>query len=220
MPSSAAEWLQGLGVAQLVDSADALSQSYASTWAVSRGLRRSAVPEMLGLVELGAIEFALSPYFLHFPVPDGTAFQLSNILATPLSFPIAVGPLFVLPSIFKTDCGPFIEHSRKAPEDIKPWDVFLFAGDMSKAEIWELSDLLPDYGAVSRLTSRLANSYEAVGLGPSIVDSGLLVAQGLVWASRLALLRNEPVEVVAEATDLVTQFNSRAGGEGRDRLEY
>lgn len=199
-----ADWLQDLKVGQFAEGTEAQAQLYANQWAPRILLGRSGVgdmtPEFLAdFVELGATEFALAIYFVHGLSTDATTFApLEGVPA--LSFPIPVFPGHVAMAIFKTDCGPFIEHGRKRPEEIQPWDVFLFSGDMSKAEVSQTTDLLPRYEAITSLVETLSIRFTEVGLHDAVEESGLLAAQGLVWAARLALLRGEGADAVRNAT--------------------
>jgi hypothetical protein len=87
-----------------------------------------------------------------------------------------------------------MEHSRKDPSELKPWDVFTFAGDMSKVELLDIPgdvNALAEPGIMQYIIDKLAEQYIQAGFRSRVVESGLLDAQGLVWFAKLALLRGQ-----------------------------
>jgi hypothetical protein len=87
-----------------------------------------------------------------------------------------------------------MEHRQKARSELRPWDVFAFAGDMSKFELLGISDdinALADPKIMQAMVEALVDRYNRAGLGSRVVESGLLAIQGLVWFAKLALLRGE-----------------------------
>lgn len=213
MPSPFAEWLQSVGVIHLTEDAVRMAGTYGDAWLQERGTSDADGGYHSAFLELAAAEFALGRQFFYALSDDGRSLSRASIF--PLeSFPVAVGPLDTAIAMMKTDCGPFAEHSRRPLEEIRPWDVFVFSGDMSKAELWDITQLLPDYEALVRLSEHLAERYRDVGLHESMEESGLLAAQGLVWATRLALLRGDDVEVVGSRTPFVSQFLTRRQADG------
>jgi len=127
---------------------------------------------------------------------------LTDLPQPPQAFPITVSHRAVADAIYKTDCGPFAEHRLKTSDELKPWDVFTFAGDMSKFELLGVSDdvnALADHKIMELMIDSLAEQYTRAGLGGRIVESGVLAAQGIVWFSKVTLLRGDDY---TEARDL------------------
>lgn len=195
MPPLPSRWLSEIGLAEFEASAINGITSYAQIWAAAREQADVAVDSFQAFVELGAVEFALAPYFRR-----GVRFAGPNqmVLEPPQPnqvFPLQVGDEATADAIFKTDCGPFLEHARKAVDEIRPWDVFTFAGDMSKFELLLPGagnvNVLADPKAMQGMMDALAQRYNRAGLGSQVVGSGVLAAQGIVWSAKLALLRGE-----------------------------
>jgi len=108
--------------------------------------------------------------------------------------PIYVSDSAAADAVYKTDCGPFMEHLQKERSQLRPWDIFTFAGDMSKVELLGYSDdinVLADPKVMQTAMEALAERYDRAGLGNRVVESGLLAAQGVVWFAKLTLLRGE-----------------------------
>ena len=187
MTSSPSDWLSEIGLAQFDYSAVANIQSYAEEFARDRG-----VEFFRAFLELGAADFALAPLYPR-PLPAGQRTILDKLQQPPPSFPVSVSDIHVAYAIFKTNCGPFSEHPQKSPSELAFWDVFTFAGDMSKLELTGLTNVnnLADPANMQTLVDNLGKQYEEAGLGSPIVESGLMAAQGLVWFAKLAVLRGE-----------------------------
>jgi hypothetical protein len=181
--SHPSEWLVELGIIHLEPaSAELLSRYDASM--VERGLAPERQDFARDYVELGAVDFALGGRMI-------ASAQDEKLAASAL--PVTITPSHLGLSLFKTNCGPFGEHGRKAPEELQPWDVFAFAGDMSKAELLGVRGVneLATVEGMQDFIARLARRYGDAGLSKAVVDSGLLAAQGVVWFAKLALLRGE-----------------------------
>ena len=184
MPSHPSEWLAEMRLARFgADAAEFLSRYRA--WSAERSLVTERPDFAQDYVELGAVEFALAPRIV------SAALELQPVISPAL--PVDILPTHLGLAALKTNCGPFVEHRRKAPDELQPWDMFTFAGDMSKAELLEVRNIndLATLKSMERFVARLAKRYEDAGLGPALVDSGLLSAQGIVWFAKLALLRGE-----------------------------
>jgi hypothetical protein len=129
------------------------------------------------LVCLSAAEFSLMPLITR---PSGSVL--------PLQSPIAVPPEAVRIAAGKVDCSYMDVHRRKEKlENIRLWDVMLFAGDMSKIELLGSQELtLEDLETtVQGLEERYQRSESSVGR--AIGESGVLRIQGLLWKAKLAL---------------------------------
>jgi hypothetical protein len=128
------EWLSDIGLAKFTHSAISDIEQYASAWAEARGETDPEQHSFWAFTELEAAEFAMAPLY------RGSFFAgrneiLGDMLPPSHRFPVQVGDLDAADAIYKTDCGPFLEHSRKNPWELRPWDIFAFAGDMSKFEL-------------------------------------------------------------------------------------
>ena len=194
MPPLPSQWLREIGLAEFAPSAISDVRLYAQAWAQTRNEAVIEEESFRAFIEFGATEFALAPLYrgsLH--TEQG---QILRAAPQPSQvFPIRVSDSAVADAVYKTDCGPFMEHSRKDPSELRPWDIFVFAGDMSKLELLGLSgDDVIEFagpGNMQIVVDALAGLYNRAGLGSRVVESGLLAAQGLVWSAKLALLRGE-----------------------------
>jgi hypothetical protein len=174
--AEAAEWLSAL---ELFD--------FAPTDLVRApvGLNTVGPPDQLiNLIELNAAEMALfsSTEFID------TVVQAQH----EVSLPIPVTSRELVFALFKTNCGPFFEHGSKALDEIKLWDVFLFAGDMSKFE-WLTPSLAPqdlarDEG-VESFVGALRDRYRAVG--GALIE--LTELQAFLWRAKVQVLIREPL---------------------------
>jgi len=192
MTTHAFDWLSMIGLADFQESARADAESYADTYYENFAGVRDEEP-FRAFIELGAVEFALAPLY-HNPIRTGQGIILGNVQQPPPGFPVSVSDRHVAYAIFKTDCGPFFEHSWKTPNEITLWDVFTFAGDMSKVELMGFANdvnTLANPDRMQALIDDLGRRYIEAGLGYPIVESGLLDAQGLIWFAKLAVLRGE-----------------------------
>ncbi len=177
------EWLAEMGMIHLEPGTpELLKQS--RTWLVESGLAPERPDFAQDYVELGAVEFALSDRMV-------AATQDEKLAASAL--PVNIMPNHLNLSFFKTNCGPFGEHGHKAVDELQLWDMFAFAGDMSKAELLGVRGVneLATVEGMQDYIARLARRYGDAGLRTAVVDSGLLSAQGVVWFAKLALLRGE-----------------------------
>jgi len=204
MPQPPSDWLRNIGLAEFTPSAIGDIGLYAETWV---GREVAHTEEFRAFIELGAVEFALAPLYRG-TLSSGATRILEGIQQPNPVFPVGVSDRNAADAIYKTNCGPFSEHSRKSREELRPWDVFAFAGDMSKFELLrrsgdvEVSDdvnALSDPRIMQTALDALARRYTDAGLGSRVVESGLLAAQGLIWFAKLALLRGEDY---TEAQDL------------------
>lgn len=205
MPSLPSEWLREIGLAEFDRSAAADVGAYAAQFARSRG-----VEFFQAFTEFGAAEYALAPLY-HSGLSAGGQFILGATSQAYPTFPVHVSDSDVSSAIFKTNCGPFDEHARKAPGQLRFWDVFAFAGDMSKIELMGFGDdvnALADPDRMEALIEALAERYQRAGVGDRVVESGLLAAQGLVWFAKLALLRGEDY-TAAPSQRFVSRFSRR-----------
>ncbi len=195
MPPLPSEWLRDKRVAEFTPSALSDIDVYAHEWSVLRGVDSDQQNSFQAFIELGAVEFALTPLYRGSLALDKGGMILENVPPpNQVVFPVHVTDSVAADAIYKTDCGPFMEHSLKKESELRPWDVFAFAGDMSKVELLGYSDninALADPATMQYLLEQLAERYRGAGLGERIVESGLLAAQGLVWSAKLALLRRE-----------------------------
>lgn len=183
------EWLNTRGLIQFTKPAIESIASYTQAWTTVRTAPTEAGQSFRTYIELGAIDFALAPLYRDDPRGPTTGTAPADRI-----FPITVPDSAAADAIFKTDCGPFMEHEQKEPSELRPWDVFTFAGDMSKLELLGLNadvNALADRKVMESLIDALAERYNAAGLGDRVVESGLLAVQGLVWFAKLALLRGE-----------------------------
>jgi hypothetical protein len=193
MPPLPSLWLSEIGLAEFAPSARSDVELYAQAWAQVRSEAATQEESFRAFIEFGAVEFALAPLY------RGSLYtQQGQILASEPEpnqlFPIHISDNAVANAVYKTDCGPFMEHLWKDSSELRPWDVFAFAGDMSKLELLHISDdinTLADPGIMQIVVDGLAQRYIQAGLGSRVVESGLLDAQGLVWFAKLALLRGE-----------------------------
>lgn len=195
MPPLPSEWLRDIRLAEFTPSAISDIDVYAHEWSVLRGAESNQQNSFQAFIELGAIEFALTPLYRGSLTLDKGGKILENVPSpNQVIFPVHITDSVAADAIYKTDCGPFMEHSLKEEGELRPWDVFAFAGDMSKVELLGYSDninALADPANMQALLEQLAERYRGAGLGDRIVESGLLAAQGLVWSAKLALLRGE-----------------------------
>jgi hypothetical protein len=193
MPPLPSEWLRDLGIATFAPSAISDIGLYAEGWARSRAAEPDQENLFRSFIEFGAVEFALEPIYRG-SLLVGQQRILEDMPAYGEIFPISVSDTAAADSVYKTDCGPFSEHRQKNRSELRPWDVFTFAGDMSKVELLGYSDdvnRLADPEEMQNLIEGLSERYSRAGLGSRVVESGLLAAQGLVWFAKLALLREE-----------------------------
>jgi hypothetical protein len=185
MPPPPSGWLNDIGIAEFAPEAVRLIAVYSQTWAQVRSEVSAQEESFRAFIEFGAVEFALAPLY------DGAG----EARRTPNQIlPIKVSDSAAADAIFKTDCGPFMEHAQKLPSELKPWDIFAFAGDMSKLELLGLSEdinALADPKNMEFAVTELAMRYDRAGFGDRIVESGILAAQGLIWFAKLAVLRQE-----------------------------
>jgi hypothetical protein len=193
MPPLPSQWLREIGLADFALSAVDDVGQYARAWAQARAEEASQEDSFRAFIEFGAVDFALAPLYR-----GSLRTEQGQILRSRQQpnqvFPIRVSDSAVADAVYKTDCGPFMQHSRKDSSDLRPWDVFAFAGDMSKFELLRISDdinTLAEPGIMQAVVNTLAERYIQAGLGSRVVESGLLDAQGLVWFAKLALLRGE-----------------------------
>jgi hypothetical protein len=184
MPPHPSEWLAEIGVARFGADATEFLLRYRA-WSAERSLVTERPDFAQDYIELGAVEFALGPRIV------SAALELQPVIS--LALPVDILPTHLGLAALKTNCGPFGEHGLKAPDELRPWDLFTFAGDMSKAELLQVRNVneLATLKSMEQFVARLAKRYEDAGLGPALVDSGLLSAQGVVWFAKLALLRGE-----------------------------
>jgi hypothetical protein len=176
-------WLAEMGMIRLgPDTTELLAQF--RSWVVESGLVPERPDFAQDYLELGAVEFALGDRMV-------SSAQTEKPVGSAL--PVDILPNHLSLAFFKTNCGPFGEHRLKAPDELRHWDVFAFAGDMSKAELLGVRDIneLATVEGMQGFIARLADRYEDAGLRPAMVDSGLLPSQGVVWFAKLALLRGE-----------------------------
>jgi len=188
MPLLPSEWLSQLGIAEFETSASTALSSYAEYFAGSRGGEF-----FRAFTEFGAVEFALAPLY-HSSLKAGAQRILNEAPEPYPVFPVLVTYADVMNAIYKTNCGPFDEHGRKQPAELRSWDVFTFAGDMSKVEMLGFGNdvnSLADPVQMRALYYSLAQRYESADLGSRVVESGLLSATCLVWFAKLTLLRGE-----------------------------
>jgi len=179
-----AEWLGEMGIARF----EADGSKFPSLYHEWGGAHRPSAnrPDFVqDYIELGAVEFALAPQIV--------SAALGARPATIPILPVDVSSEHLGLAGLKTNCGPFGEHKIKGLDDLRPWDVFAFSGDMSKAELLDAQDVnaLANPYAMEHFIVELARRYRSAGLGPALVDSGVLAAQGVVWYAKLALLRGE-----------------------------
>lgn len=184
------EWFREIGVAEFESSAVQLIEGYARVWAESKDEQSDTETGFRAFIELGAVEFSMAPLFGRNLVPGQ---PLDKPLRPWQLLPLTIDDNAAAQAILKTDCGPFSEHSRKSTADLKPWDLFTFAGDMSKLELLGISDInvLADSGRMEGLVDDLSGRYRQSGLGGHVVESGLLATEAFVWAVKLALLRGD-----------------------------
>lgn len=177
------EWLKNIGIAEFIPSARESLSAYSRAWAERSGAEPDHATSFQAFTELEAVEFALMPLYRGSPTSDkGTI------------LPVLVTDRAAADALFKTDCGPFMEHVWKEQHELRPWDLFAFAGDMSKAELLGFSEdvnVLAEPEAMQYLLLQMAERYVQAGFRDRIVKSGLLAAQGLVWSAKLAVLRGE-----------------------------
>jgi hypothetical protein len=193
MPQLPSEWLSSIGVAKFALSGIGDIALYARQWAEIRGEEATQEKSFRAFIEFGAVEFALAPLYRG-SLPIGGDLILKDLQPPELVFPVNVPDSAIADAIYETDCGPFFEHRTKAASQLRPWDVLAFAGDMSKLELLGLSDdinMLSDPKTMQGAIENLASRYARAGLGSRVVESRLLAAQGLIWFSKLALLRGE-----------------------------
>ena len=194
MPPLPSQWLREIGLAEFESSAISDIQLYARAWAQTQAKAATEEDSFRAFIELGATEFAMAPLYRGGLSTEPGQMILSDAPQPSQRFPIPVRNDNAADAVYKTDCGPFIEHSWKDPSQLKSWDVFTFAGDMSKFELLGVSDdinVLADPKVMETVVDELAGRYIRAGLGSRVVDSGLLAAQGLVWFAKAALLRGE-----------------------------
>jgi hypothetical protein len=192
MPPLPSQWLSEFGVAEFAESAVSNIEQYARGWAFVRSEQSEAEDSFRSFIELGAAEFALAPLYRGELTVQGGPWVLAGLPPAELGLPVHVDDRAAADAIYKTDCGPFMEHLRKDSSQLKPWDVFTFAGDMSKFELLSLTsdvNALADPKVMDGAVSAMAERYINAGLGVRVVESGLLAAQELVWSTKLAVLR-------------------------------
>jgi hypothetical protein len=180
---SPSEWLSNIGVAKFAPGATYGISAYSRAWAERSGADSDRENSFQAFNEFEAVEFAMMPLYRGSATADE-----ETIL------PVHVTTEAAADALFKTDCGPFMEHVWKEQHQLRPWDLFAFAGDMSKAELLGFSEdvnVLAEPQAMEYLIQQMAERYIQAGLGDRIVKSGLLAAQGLVWSAKLAVLRGE-----------------------------
>jgi hypothetical protein len=193
LPPLPSKWLRDRGLVEFASSASASAWLYARGWAEARPERAGQHDSFQAFIELGATDFALAPLYRGSLIV-GEHQILENSSQPDLIFPIAVSDDNVADAVYKTDCGPFMGHEQKKQSELRPWDVFTFAGDMSKFELLGIGydiNVLADPKVMQAMMEALAGRYAEAGLGRRVVESGLLAAQGLVWFAKLALLRGE-----------------------------
>jgi hypothetical protein len=194
LPPLPSEWLNRIGIVQFTQPAIDSIWSYAQAWAGTRAVYSTEAEQSFrAFIELGAIEFALVPLYRG-DLSAGEKGLLADISPVGRIFPVTVPDSAAADAIFKTDCGPFSEHRPKEQSGLRLWDVFTFAGDMSKFELLGFADkanALADHKVMQTQVDALAERYNAAGLSNRVVESGLLAVQGLVWFAKLALLRGE-----------------------------
>jgi len=132
------------------------------------------------LILLSAAEFALAP-----------ALTQPTEAAIPPNSPLQVTEDHARLAILKYDCPlSFPEHLRT--EIVRPWDVMVFGGDISKTEL-----VLPDWNRINEgphivfdLVGQLEAMHMASGsqLAQQVVESGAIRVQGLLWRMKLSLL--------------------------------
>ncbi len=195
MPPLPSEWLRDEGLAQFTSSAKQDIEVYGDEWAARYGVDRHQQNPFQAFTELGAVEFALMPLFRGGLILKAGGYILEDVPSPEGAvFPVGVNGRAAADAIYKTDCGPFFECAWKEQVNLRPWDVFTFAGDMSKAELLGFSEninVLAEPANMQYLVLQLADRYRRAGLGDRVVESGLLAVQGLVWLAKLALLRRE-----------------------------
>jgi hypothetical protein len=190
------EWLSNIGVAEFAPLATNGIRAYSRAWAERRGADTDQEHSFQAFTEFEAVEFALMPLY------RGSATSDEGTI-----LPVRVTDQAAADALFKTDCGPFMEHVWKERHQLRPWDLFAFAGDMSKAELLGFSEdvnVLAEPEAMQYLLQQLAERYTQAGLGDRIVTSGLLAAQGLVWSAKLAVLRGE--DYVEQGASFLSRF--------------
>jgi hypothetical protein len=206
MPQLPSEWLRDMGLAEFTPSAVRDIEAYGHAWSERHDIDPDQFNPFQAFIELGAVEFALVPMFggsLRFD--NGVTILERVPRPDRVVFPVQVTDRDAAYAIYKTDCGPFQEHKIKGQGELKSWDVFAFAGDMSKAELIGFSEdinVLAEPESMRSLMQQMANRYMQAGVGDRIVESGLLAAQGIVWFAKLALLRGE-VDYVERSSSFI-----------------
>jgi hypothetical protein len=194
MPQLPSDWLRERGLIYFEPSAANTIWSYAREWAENQTeYSTEAEKAFQSFIEFGAVDFALEPLYRG-DISAGEKGLLTDFSPVERIFPVHVPDSAAADAVFKTNCGPFMEHTQKRPSELRPWDVFTFAGDMSKMELLGISgdvNVLADQEIMETTINALAERYTRAGLGDRVVESGLLATQGLVWFAKLALLRSE-----------------------------
>lgn len=118
---------------------------------------------------------------------------LVRLVFGPVEGPIPVTGGEARIALANANCTPFSGvHGPRTAAEIRPWDVILFAGDMSKLQLLgyddpaALRERLPD--VVEALEARYRES--PVSWGQELVDNGCVRLQALLWGARIALLLN------------------------------
>jgi hypothetical protein len=194
MPPLPSQWLSQIGLAEFEPRARSDIELYAHAKAGGKFHPDSSTQEesFRAFIEFGAVEFALAPlYHGGISIPGQNRILEGEPLPNQV-FPVHVSNSAAADAVYKTDCGPFAEHSRKDPSELRPWDVFTFAGDMSKVELLDIPgdiNALAEPGIMQYVIDKLAEEYIQAGFRSRVVESGLLDAQGIVWFAKLAVLR-------------------------------
>jgi hypothetical protein len=195
MPPLPSEWLREIDLAEFAPSAKRDIEAYGHDWAGRPGVDPTERNRFQAFIEFGAVEFALMPFYRGGLQLYNHGNILENVpLPNPPIFPVRVTDRDAADAIYKTDCGPFREHRMKEQYELRPWDVFAFAGDMSKAELLGFTEninVLAEPAIMQNLLTQLSERYSQAGLGDRVVESRLLAAQGFIWFAKLALLRGE-----------------------------
>lgn len=202
------EWLSDMSIAEYTVSATSAVATYAGTWAVRAEALATEQDSFGAYCELCAAEFALAPLYRgSLDLPGELLFSPEQIENAAL--PVQVTRRHAEDAIYKTDCGPFMEHQTKALREIRPWDVFAFAGDMSKLELLgfagdvnAIADPMTMDGFLRALAERYGRTERVAG---QIVNSGLLAAHGAIWLGKISLLhgvQSAPIDDVP----FITQY--------------
>lgn len=174
----AASWLEEHGVFNFAEVSSEVAEAFAG-----------GNSQLVDLIELNAAELALVR--THSPQTFGRLPDAPRLEVPDVSFPIRVNDADLALAVLKTDCGPFFEHGPKSARGIEPWDVFLFAGDMSKLD-WLSRTPRGRRFAAANLTgfvAQLQQAYEPFGPGLK----RLAEIQGVLWLAKSTVLSGGPV---------------------------